>query len=331
MRRHRGARDRRACPRACARAEGPRPGSPRAPRARERRTGRRGRAPLAARESARGRATAARCARWPPAAPRPVRRARPPTTRRTCGRARCPRRQRVRPADRRTRAGERTGAPDRRRAARPRRRGHETARALRASRGPRASATRCRARAAPARGAARRAAHRPARAPRSRAPLASTRTLARRDPARCERTVLETRGRALHAPARLPVDARHEVHARSGQSRRPREIDPRSRKSSIPAATRPTARLLADCSIRREAVVSTCAPAHRPRRACVRGLRLCPLMEASSCASPSPPVGCCSDLCRATGPGGVESGWWERWSGVRRPQHGPSVSVRPRP
>ena len=37
--------------------------------------------------------------------------------------------------------------------------------------------------------------------------------------------------------------------------------------SSMPAATRPTVRLLADCSIRRETVVSTCAPAHRSFRA----------------------------------------------------------------
>jgi hypothetical protein len=39
--------------------------------------------------------------------------------------------------------------------------------------------------------------------------------------------------------------------------------------SSIPAAKRPSARVLADCSIRREAAVCTCAPAHRPMRASV--------------------------------------------------------------
>jgi len=39
------------------------------------------------------------------------------------------------------------------------------------------------------------------------------------------------------------------------------------RFSSAPAATRPTARVHGECSVRREAVVSTSAPAHRPERA----------------------------------------------------------------
>jgi CubicO group peptidase (beta-lactamase class C family) len=73
--------------------------------------------------------------------------------------------------------------------------------------------------------------HHPARARRSRAPLASPRTLARRD-THDVNGLVSTRARALHD--RLPVDARHDLHAAHDEAGvRERSIDPRRRRSSV--------------------------------------------------------------------------------------------------
>jgi hypothetical protein len=75
---------------------------------------------------------------------------------------------------------------------------------------------------------------------------------------------------SIHTSVRVSqgADGRDGSLGRRVPDRAAAQMTYRCRLSSNPAARRPSARVRADCSIRREAAVSTCGPARRPNRAC---------------------------------------------------------------